>query len=135
MKVGTEWLIDATGCRADRLRDIRTLRRVCHEIIAQLDLHVVGEGMWHAFPPPGGVTCLFLLTESHLACHTYPEIGLATFNLYCCRVRPAWPWENRLHALLGAAAVRIRCLERGSVVPAVAQRTSPSTAQPEAFSA
>jgi S-adenosylmethionine decarboxylase len=54
-----------------------------------------------------------MLTESHLACHTYPEHGLAAINLYCCRPRPEWPWEERLAALLGATDVRVRKVERG----------------------
>jgi S-adenosylmethionine decarboxylase len=114
MKVGTEWLIEAAGCRAELLRNLPTLRRVCEQVIGDLELQVVGDGLWHQFPAPGGVTGLFLLTESHLACHTYPESGLATFNLYCCRQRPGWPWESRLRELLGATHVRVRCLERGT---------------------
>jgi S-adenosylmethionine decarboxylase len=113
MKVGTEWLVDAEGCRADLLGDLATLRRLCNRIIAELDLHVVGDGVWHHFPPPGGVTGLFLLTESHLACHTYPEAGVATFNLYCCRPRPAWPWAARLVEELAATQVTVRSRRRG----------------------
>jgi S-adenosylmethionine decarboxylase len=100
MNVGTEWLVDAEGCAAELLRDINAVRCLCDEVIADLDLRVVGEPMWHQFPQPGGVTGLYLLTESHLACHTFPETGLATFNLYCCRPRPAFAWEERLRALL-----------------------------------
>jgi S-adenosylmethionine decarboxylase len=113
MRAGIEWLVDAEGCRAELLRDVRALRRLCELIIVKLDLHVVGEGIWHQFPPPGGVTGLFLLTESHLACHTYPETGVATFNLYCCRARPRWPWQEKLRALLGATRVSVRCTTRG----------------------
>jgi S-adenosylmethionine decarboxylase len=113
MAVGIEWLVDAEGCRPAALRDLRLLRRLCGQIIVDLDLHTVGEAHWHQFPPPGGVTGLFLLTESHLACHTYPETGQATFNLYVCRGRPRWPWEDRLRELLGARHVRVRSLERG----------------------
>jgi S-adenosylmethionine decarboxylase len=90
------------------------LRRVCEQIMTHLGLHVVGDGLWHQFPPPGGVTGLYLLTESHLACHTYPENGVATFNLYCCRPRPAWAWEARLRELLGAARVTVRSAARGA---------------------
>jgi S-adenosylmethionine decarboxylase len=117
MRVGIEWLVDAEGCPADRLRDVQVLRRVCEQLIATLDLHVVGAGTWHQFPPPGGVTGLFLLTESHLACHTYPEVGVATFNLYCCRARPRWPWRQRLRALLGATRVTVRSTARGGRRP------------------
>lgn len=115
MIVGTEWLIDASGCSPEALRDAETLRRVFSSIIAELDLQVVGEQIWHQFPPPGGVTGLALLTESHLACHTYPEFRTATFNLYCCRERPAWPWAERLKEMLGARSVNVRVCHR--VVP------------------
>lgn len=112
MIVGTEWMIDAAGCREEALRDIKQLRAVFHRIVAELNLQVVGEASWQKFPPPGGVTGLALLTESHLTCHTYPEFGVATFNLYCCRARPNWPWAERLSEMLGAQQVRVRVLER-----------------------
>lgn len=114
MNVGTEWLVDAEGCSAERLRDIEAVRNVCEAVIADLGLRVVGEPMWHQFPQPGGVTGLYLLTESHLACHTFPETGLATFNLYCCRPRPAFAWDERLSALLGASRVTVRTAARGA---------------------
>ena len=112
MQVGTEYLIDAAGCPPQALRDADLLRALCERILANLDLRVVGEGVWHQFPGPGGLTGLYLLTESHLACHTYPEHGVATFNLYCCRDRPRWPWEPRLRELLGAQRVRVRLCPR-----------------------
>jgi S-adenosylmethionine decarboxylase len=111
--VGIEWIVDATGCSPELLGDVETIRRICERIIHDLDLRVVGEGMWRKFPRPGGVTGLFLLTESHLACHTYPELGVATFNLYCCKHRPDWPWETQLTDALHASAVTLRVAIRG----------------------
>lgn len=113
-RVGVEWLIDAHGCRADVLADLDEVRSICERILADLDLRVVGQGLWHTFPEPGGVTGLYLLTESHLACHTYPEHGIATFNLYCCRPRLRWPWEEQLREHLGANVVHVRQLERAT---------------------
>ena len=116
MNVGTEWLVDAKGCSAALLRDEATIRRICEQIINDLELRVVGEGVWHKFPHPGGVTGMFLLTESHLACHTYPELGVATFNLYCCRNRPRWDWEKKLSDALSASIVTVRVATRGASV-------------------
>lgn len=113
MNVGTEWFVDAEGCSADRLRDLGILRELCDLIINDLNLTVVGEPQWKQFPAPGGITGLFLLSESHLAFHTYPEDGIATFNLYCCRTRPDWQWSDRLAEALGATTVRIRYAYRG----------------------
>jgi S-adenosylmethionine decarboxylase len=113
MKAGNEWLVDATGCSADSLRNLETVRHACDEVIRDLSLRVVGEPVWHKFPGEGGVTGLYLLMESHLSCHTYPEAGIATFNLYCCRPRNEWPWQERLTELLGASRVIVRFVARG----------------------
>ncbi len=113
MNVGTEWLIDAFGCQAESLRDTDLLKSVCERIIHDLDLRVVGEPLWHKFAGAGGVTAIFLLTESHLSFHTYPEVGTATFNLYCCRERPRWEWEENLQASIGARQVTVREILRG----------------------
>jgi S-adenosylmethionine decarboxylase len=112
MIVGTEWLVDAAGCRVEALRDVNLLRALFSRVITELNLQVVGTAAWEQFPPPGGVTGLVLLTESHLACHTYPEFGVATFNLYCCRARPGWPWAERLGEMLGATDVKVYVVER-----------------------
>lgn len=113
--VGTEWLVDAQGCRAEALRDLARVRALLERILACLELEVVGEGAWHAFPGEGGVTGLYLLTESHLAVHTYPEHGVATINLYCCRERPAFPWRDELAGALGAEQVTVRAFVRGGL--------------------
>ena len=112
LTVGTEWLIEASGCDAEALRDVGRLREVFARAIRELDLRVVGEQLWHKFPGEGGATGLAMLTESHLACHTYPEFGVATFNLYCCRERAEWPWAERLREMLGATEVSVRGLSR-----------------------
>lgn len=113
MIVGTEWLIEAAGCDAERLRDEAVLRRLFDAVITDLGLKAI-DSIWHKFPGEGGVTGLVALTESHLACHTYPEHGTATFNLYCCRSRPEWDWEGKLKRSLAAASVRITRIERGN---------------------
>lgn len=113
MIVGTEWLIEAAGCNPEKLRDKSALRAVFSRIIDELGLKAI-DSIWHKFPGEGGVTGLVALTESHLACHTYPEHGTATLNLYCCRTRPEWAWESNLAEMLGAASVTVTKLERGS---------------------
>ena len=112
MIVGTEWLIEATGCDAEKLRDEALLRSVFARVMSGLGLKSIGS-VWHKFGGEGGVTGLIALTESHLACHTYPEHGTATFNLYCCRTRPEWAWEAELREALGAECVTVTKIERG----------------------
>ncbi len=112
MALGTEWVVDASGCNAESLADIERLKSLFARIAFDLELNVIGEISWHKFPGPGGITGLALLSESHLTCHTYPEFGAATFNLYCCRNRTSWPWEAMLKNILGASDVTVRTFER-----------------------
>ncbi|MCS6884823.1 MAG: adenosylmethionine decarboxylase [Acidobacteriota bacterium] len=115
MKVGTEWIIDAFDCQAEKLAEVSILSSIFDELIAELDLKPAEPPFWKKFSPPGsGVSGLVLLTESHLACHTYPEHGIATFNLYCCNARPDWDWESKLKQKLAAKSVSIKVIERGS---------------------
>jgi S-adenosylmethionine decarboxylase len=112
MTLGTEWLIDASGCDSAALADLDRLRAIFNRVIHDLDLNVLGEIAWHQFDHPGGVSGLALLSESHLTCHTYPEFRAATFNLYCCRERASWTWETTLKEMLGASEVKVRMFER-----------------------
>ena len=100
MHGGTEWLVDAHGCVPGKLRDRGAVLALLDRIVAAMDLHVVSTAV-HVFPGAGGVTALYLLAESHLAIHTFPETGTATLNAYCCRALEPAAWR----ALLGELVV------------------------------
>jgi S-adenosylmethionine decarboxylase len=114
LPLGTEWLVDAHGCDPARLGSEGHLRALFARIVHELGLNPAGEPTWRTFPAPGGVTGMLLLTESHLACHTFPERAFAAFSLYCCRPRPEWPWAERLAEDLGARRVEVRAVVRGA---------------------
>ena len=109
---GCEWLIEAHGCDAASLADPRTLRALFAALISALDLHPVADAAWHQFPGSGGITGLCLLAESHLACHTFPEFGSLCLNVFCCRERPDWDFDDYLRQSFAATRVAIRKLER-----------------------
>lgn len=112
MIVGTEWLVEAAGCDKAALSDMDAVRLILDNLISDLGLKSVGS-VWHKFDGEGGVTGMVALTESHIACHTYPEHGIATFNLYCCRTRPEWDWDTNLRLSFGASSVMVARIERG----------------------
>ncbi|MCY7345874.1 MAG: S-adenosylmethionine decarboxylase [Pyrinomonadaceae bacterium] len=124
MIVGTEWLIEALDANENALRDAEILREIFARVVKDLSLKTLGEVFWHQFEGERGITGLVALTESHLACHTYPEHRTATFNLYCCRTRPTWNWEANLEELLGAKIVNVRKIERGN---SQSQRPNPKS--------
>jgi S-adenosylmethionine decarboxylase len=108
---GTEWVVDASGCRAEALRDTVVLRDLLDAIVRDLALRPCAEPLWKTFDG-GGLTAMVLLAESHLTVHTYPEHGYAAFNLYCCAPRAPWDWERALAATLGAERIAVRVLNR-----------------------
>jgi S-adenosylmethionine decarboxylase len=59
---------------------------------------------------------MFLLSESHLACHTYPEHASLTLNLYSCRALPPFDFERHLANAFGAGSVQVARVPRGSAV-------------------
>jgi S-adenosylmethionine decarboxylase len=106
MHGGIEWLVDAHDCAPATLRDRAAVLGLLDRIVAAMGLQVVSTAV-HVFPGAGGVTALYLLAESHLTIHTFPEAGSATLNAYCCRLRAPAPWRELFGELFGARDVTV----------------------------
>jgi len=111
--LGEEWIVDARECDAAKLRDLSLVREMLGELVSTLDLRVIGTPTFHKFDGEGGVTGLYLLGESHLACHTYPEHRSLTLNLYSCKPKARFDYEGCLLRTVGAKHVRIQRVPRG----------------------
>ena len=72
------------GCPADtpQMVDALALRTACLEAVQDAGLTIVGD-RFHQFEPQG-VTGAVILAESHLAIHTWPEMGSVTLDVYVC---------------------------------------------------
>jgi S-adenosylmethionine decarboxylase len=110
--VGIEWVVDATGCNVESLRDASTLERLFAALVDAARLTPVAPAAWHRFPNTGGLTGLQVLAESHLACHTFPEHASLCLNVFCCVARSEWQPERIVRSIVGAQEVRVRRIER-----------------------
>jgi len=105
---GIEWLLEIFGCPAEALRSQEMLGNLFQAIISEMNLKPVGHSVWHQFPDTGGITGFWLLQESHLAIHTFPEFQSACLNVFCCSERRPIDWESAISRLLGAKEIQTR---------------------------
>jgi S-adenosylmethionine decarboxylase proenzyme len=85
---GLHLIADLRGCTGPvPLDDLDALRTLCLRAVAGSGLHAVGE-LFHPFVDAEGralgVTGVVLLAESHVALHTWPELGAVTADAYVC---------------------------------------------------
>jgi S-adenosylmethionine decarboxylase len=68
------------------MRDADALAALCRDAVTRSGLTGVAE-LFHRFAPEdeqSGITGVVLLAESHLAVHTWPELGGVTLDVYVC---------------------------------------------------
>jgi S-adenosylmethionine decarboxylase proenzyme len=85
---GLHLTADLRGCdpAAARMLHPDVLARLCGDAVALSGLTGVAELMHRFGPADGqsGITGVVLLAESHLAVHTWPELGAVTLDVYVC---------------------------------------------------
>ena len=124
---GLHLTADLSGCAAETpaMTDPQALRGACLAAVQAAGLQAVGE-LFHRFTPrpgtthPPGVTGVVLLAESHLAVHTWPELGAVTLDVYVCNLgadhaAQAEAVMARLVALFTPAQIERHRLLRGEL--------------------
>lgn len=85
--LGLHLTAELGGCdaAAAAMTDAAALRALCVDAVRDAGLRPLGE-LFHAFGGDGGngVTGMVLLAESHLAVHTWPELGAVTLDVFVC---------------------------------------------------
>jgi len=81
---GKHMICDFKGIRNTRLlNDCAALNAMLKQICTDYDFQILSE-VAHKFEPQG-CSILFLLSESHLSIHTFPEKNHMSFDIYTCR--------------------------------------------------
>lgn len=116
---GLHLTADLSGCppSAAVMTDSAALRTLCLAAVEEVALTPVGE-LFHRFADGPGITGVVLLAESHLAVHTWPELGAVTLDVYVCNFGAdnsarAEALMARLEAAFGASHVERHRLQRG----------------------
>ena len=131
---GLQLTADLRGCALGRpaMTDPAALRDACRKAVRAAGLTPVGE-LFHRFDPAdtsaadaaNGITGVVLLAESHVAVHTWPELGAVTLDVYVCNLgrdnsARAETLLAELIDLFAPAAVERHALTRGEAARAAA---------------
>jgi S-adenosylmethionine decarboxylase len=108
-----EW----SGCRVEDsvMTQADALVRLCVDSSREAGLTVVGQSA-HQFEPVGA-TVVVLLSESHLAVHTWPEFAFVTADIFVCNhtednAGKAWALWERLQRAFAPSSARLTPVNR-----------------------
>jgi S-adenosylmethionine decarboxylase len=81
---GKHMICDFKGIQnLDLLNNLDELKNVLKEVCKNNDFNILNEVEYKFHPI--GLSILFLLSESHLSVHTFPEKNHMSFDIYTCR--------------------------------------------------
>lgn len=114
--LGKHLLVEYYDCDPEVLNSTSQVEQYMNEAAVSCGATIV-RSVFHTFNPIG-VSGVVVISESHLAIHTWPEYGYAAVDVFTCgdTVNPRAA-EARLRELLGAGNVVVREISRGTLTP------------------
>ncbi len=110
--LGRHILAEFYGCPEKTLSDLDEIKR--HMVAAAYEAGAeVKETAFHRFSPQG-ISGVVVISESHLAIHTWPEFGYAAVDIFTCG-QTVNPWDscNYLKQMFSARNMSAREIKRG----------------------
>lgn len=111
-KLGRHVLAEIYGCDFDILNDVKKVEEIMVNAALESGAEV-REFVFHKFSPQG-VSGVVVISESHLAIHSWPELGYAAVDVFTCgdKVDP-WDACDYLVRNFGATDISAKETERG----------------------
>ena len=111
--LGRQILAEFYGCPPEVLNDIQRIERTMVDAALEAGAEV-REVAFHKFSPQG-VSGVVVISESHLAIHTWPELGYAAVDVFTCgEVVDPWVSCNFLRKHFSAERMSAQEILRGN---------------------
>ena len=112
--LGRHVLAEFFGCSFEVLNDLKKVEKTMVNAALEAGAEV-REYVFHKFSPHG-VSGVVVISESHLAIHTWPELGYAAVDVFTCgeRVNP-WDACRFLVEKFGAEDMQANEVKRGLI--------------------
>ncbi len=75
-------IVEFMGVKPEKISKVKPVKRILDSVISKAGLKVVSSS-FHQFKP-FGVSGVYLLRESHLSIHTWPELGYVALDIFTC---------------------------------------------------
>jgi S-adenosylmethionine decarboxylase len=93
---GKHLIVDIKNIKNEGIiHDIKKIKKIMDSICEKYDFNVL-QKIEHQFHPEG-MSIIYLLSESHITIHTFPEKKYIAFDLYTCREYPNNDVYNEIH--------------------------------------
>ncbi|MDI6871634.1 MAG: adenosylmethionine decarboxylase [Bacillota bacterium] len=106
--LGRHVLCELYGCDPEVLNDRKLIERILVDAALEAGAEI-REVAFHKFSPQG-VSGVVVISESHLAIHTWPELGYAAVDVFTCGERVD-PWNACEYIKVKFEAERVTSLE------------------------
>ena len=81
---GKHMIIDLKGvCNVKLMNDVKAIQELIEAICETYHYHILGKNC-HCFVPVG-ITLVYMLSESHISLHTFPERNCIAIDIYTCK--------------------------------------------------
>ena len=109
---GRHVLAEVYGCKFEILHNLQKVLDIMLNAALGAGAEI-REVAFHKFSPQG-VSGVVVISESHLAIHTWPELGYAAVDVFTCGDKVS-PWDacNYLADMFGADKVNASEIKRG----------------------
>lgn len=110
--LGRHVLAEIYGCDFNILNDIKKVEEIMVNAALEAGAEI-REVVFHKFSPQG-ISGVVVISESHLAIHTWPELGYAAVDVFTCgeNVNP-WDACNYLTENFGSGHMTATEIKRG----------------------
>ncbi|MCP1107338.1 adenosylmethionine decarboxylase [Serratia nevei] len=116
--LGHHYVLDIVLDDKSFLKDEHRLQTFFQSVLNKTNFNIIGF-LSHKFTSGGeGVTGIFLLSESHLSYHTYPESNYISIDVYTCGGKCFSAVKEIESRLSLVTRIVVRYIERGSHIKA-----------------
>jgi S-adenosylmethionine decarboxylase len=114
---GPHLIIDGSDCNRDKLADRTFIEQVLHDLPSLIEMTPIGGPYVVEYQAPdpdySGISGSVIIAESHIAIHTFPELGYLTFDVFSCRDFDPEVAATYLEQAFGAKQMDRTVLQRG----------------------